>query len=233
MARYFRCSEILSSDLKNVRLVEEADADTHIISRSLVDSWAPCTIWQCVVHSFTKKRTFPWNMVFPDRRGEKANQSVHQWPQEFCCSWCRMCCHIPLNRKIRKIQNSWNVPFPPVWLEKTSVRISLLKDPYLLCRFDKEIYLLEKIIAGICFVLVCGRQDCSEGTLCFQCISRHQETSKFGVETKLIWFHLSYFGGRNSYFYMDSSSRNLKLFFQPMAEVIWRDYIRHLEILSC
>lgn len=30
MARYFRCSEILSSDLKNVRLVEEADADTYI-----------------------------------------------------------------------------------------------------------------------------------------------------------------------------------------------------------
>lgn len=115
-----------------------------LLSRSLVDSWASCTIWQCVVRSFTKKRTFPWNMVFPDRRGEKANQSVHQWRQEFCCSWCRMCCHIPLNRKIRKIQNSWNVPFPLVWLEKSSGWISLLKDPHLLCRFDKEIYLLEK-----------------------------------------------------------------------------------------
>lgn len=30
MARYFRCLEILSSDLKNVTLVEEADADTSI-----------------------------------------------------------------------------------------------------------------------------------------------------------------------------------------------------------
>lgn len=124
-----------------------------LLSRSLVDSWASCTIWQCVVRSFTKKRTFPWNMVFPDRRGEKANQSVHQWRQEFCCSWCRMCCHIPLNRKIRKIQNSWSVPFPLVWLEKSSGWISLLKDPHLLCRFDKEIYLLEK--KNHCRYLLC------------------------------------------------------------------------------
>lgn len=31
MARYFRCSEILSSDLKNVRFVDKADADSHHI----------------------------------------------------------------------------------------------------------------------------------------------------------------------------------------------------------
>ena len=59
MATYFRCSETVSRDLKNVRLVEETDADRHIRSRSLVDSQAFCTIWQCILPTFTKKRTFP------------------------------------------------------------------------------------------------------------------------------------------------------------------------------
>lgn len=75
MGRYFRCSEIVSSDLKNVRLVKEVDADSHIISRSLVDSRASCTMWQHVVCSFIKKRTFPWNIVFPVRKGDKAECS--------------------------------------------------------------------------------------------------------------------------------------------------------------
>lgn len=175
MARYFRCSEIVSSDLKNVRLVEETDADSHIVSRSLVESWASCTIWQRVVYILTKKSTFPWNNIFHDRKREKANQSAHQWPQEFCCSWFRMCCHALLNRRRRKNQNSLNVPFPPVWVEKSSCWISLLKDTCLHCTFHKKTYLLEEIIAGIWFVLVCERQDCSEETLCFQRISRNQE----------------------------------------------------------
>lgn len=65
-----------SKCLKNVRLVEEADVDSHIIPKSLADSWAFYTVWQHGVHTFTKKRTFPWYMVFPDINREKTKNFV-------------------------------------------------------------------------------------------------------------------------------------------------------------
>lgn len=122
-------------------------------------------------------------MVFLDRKGEKANQKGHQWPQEINCSWCRIAAFYS-QRKRRKTQNFQNVLSPSMWVEKNSSSKFLLKYPHLLCTFHKEICLL-KGIAVICFIIVCGKKDCSEGTSCFCWISGHQETNKFGFFGRL------------------------------------------------
>lgn len=96
-------------------------------------------------------------------------------------------------RNFRK--NSWNVPFPPMWVGKNNSSKYLLKVPHLLCTFHKEICLLEGI-AAICFVIVGGKQHCSEGTFWFQWISGHQDFKKFGL----------FLEARISYFHTDSSS---------------------------
>lgn len=161
MARYIRCSEIVSGGLKNLRLVEEADVDSHILPRSLLDSWAFCTI---CTYIYIEK--IPWNMVLLDRKGEKANQKCHQWPKEINCSWCRIRCDVLLKEK-KENSEFLNVLFPSVWVKRKKTSKCLLKDPHFLCTFHKEICLLEGI-AVICFVIVCRKQDCSEGTSCFQ-----------------------------------------------------------------
>lgn len=68
--------------------------------------------------------------------------------------------------------------------KKNSSSKFLLKYPHLLCTFHKEICLLKRI-AVICFIIVCGKKDCSEGTSCFHWISGHQETNKFGFFGRL------------------------------------------------
>lgn len=143
-----------------------------------------------------------------------------------------MCCHVLLNGPRRKIQNFWNVPFPPVWVEKSSDWISSLKDPHVLCTFHKEIYLLEEIIAGICFVLVCGRQDCSEG----RCVSRGSQDTMKSADLGLIlnWFSFIWaiLGLESAISTWIVVLHTWNYFFQPSGEFIWRGYICHLEILS-